>query len=36
MKNSNLMKALVAVAVTGAVVYGYVYVAGKAWKKSSK
>jgi len=35
MKKKNLITGLIAVAITAAVVYGYVYVAGKAWKKST-
>ena len=35
MKNKNLVTGLIAVALTAGAIYAYVYVAGKAWKKST-
>lgn len=35
MKNRNLVTGLIAVALTAGAIYAYVYVAGKAWKKST-
>lgn len=35
MKNKNLLTGLIAFAITATVVYGYVYIAGKAWTKST-
>jgi hypothetical protein len=36
MKKPNLVMGIVALAVSLAVLYGYVYVAGKSWKKSQE
>lgn len=36
MKKANLITGLIAVAITAGVVYGYVYIAGKAWTKSTE
>ncbi len=35
MKKVNLVTGLLAIALTAGAIYGYVYVAGKAWKKST-
>jgi len=35
MNKKNLITGLIAVAITAGAIYGYVYVAGKAWKKST-
>jgi len=34
MKKVTLLKALIGVAVTAGLIYGYSYMAGKGWKKS--
>ena len=36
MKKSNLLMGVLGLALSFAVVYGYVYVAGKSWKKSQQ
>jgi len=36
MKKPNLVMAVVGLALSLAVVYGYIYVAGKGWKKSQE
>ena len=36
MKKGNLLAGIVALTVSLAVIYGYVYVAGKSWKKSQQ
>lgn len=36
MKKTSLLTGIVALTVSLAVIYGYVYVAGKSWKKSQE
>jgi hypothetical protein len=36
MKTPNLINGIIGLAVSFAVIYGYAYVAGKAWKKSQQ
>ena len=36
MKKINFVQAIIGVAVTATLIYGYAYVAGKGWKKSQK
>lgn len=36
MKKPNLVTGIIALVVSLAVIYGYVYVAGKSWKKSQE
>ena len=36
MKKQNLLGAVIGLAVSFAVVYGYAYVVGKGWKKSQQ
>jgi len=35
MKNKNLITGLIALVITAGAIYGYVYIAGKAWTKST-
>lgn len=36
MKKGTFLQAIIGVAVTATLIYGYAYVAGKGWKKSQK
>lgn len=36
MKKQTILQAIIGVALTATLIYGYAYVAGKGWKQSQK